>query len=190
MSKINKTDIELMKQTGSIKLFKWELFWHYSVVLFLFLGPIFLVWDFIQYYQGTYDGVRSPHERVWITIPFGIMAIIFYFIQRNRLKFKTYAIKATADQFKEAFEKTATELEWSVEQQDRGFIRAHRSWNWTTSWGELITIVREKDQVLINSICDPNAIFISVVSGGWNKRNVKTFIKNLEEIKESGRVLD
>lgn len=184
MSKINKIDIALMRQTGNIKLFKWEVFWHYSVVLFFLLSPISLVWDFIQYYQGTYHGVRSPHERLWIMIPFVIIAVIFYFIQRNRLKLKSYTISATADQFKEAFEKTAEELGWSVEQQDRSFIRAHRSWNWATSWGELITIVREKDRILINSICDPNAIFISVVSDGWNKRNVKTFIKNLEEIKE------
>lgn len=162
-----------------VKLYKWEKFWHYSVVPFLLIVPMLITWNFIEYYLGIYEGVRSPFEMVNGYL-FIIPAILFYYIQKKRLKLKTYEIRTTEEDFKKAFEKTAIELDWSIEQQSKNFIRAHRGWSWSSSWGELITIIREEDKILINSICDPNAVFISVFSYGWNKRNVKTFVENLK----------
>lgn len=191
MSRITKKDIKLMSKTRRIKLNKEELFWHYSVVLFILMVPIFVTLHIIQYYFfDNYDGVRSPSELA-IGYWFILLAILIYYIQKSRLKMKCYNIKTTEEMFKRVIEKTAAELNWSIEQQDKNFVRAHRNWDWSSSWGELITIIREEDKILINSICDPNAIFISVISYGHNKKNVKTFIENLKkEIRTHAQIQD
>jgi hypothetical protein len=46
----------------------------------------------------------------------------------------------------------------------------------------MITIIKDKDRLLLNSICDPNK-GSSVASFGWNKRNIDTFLKNLVDVK-------
>jgi hypothetical protein len=46
----------------------------------------------------------------------------------------------------------------------------------------MITIIRLKDGLLINSICDPDKRS-SVVSFGWNRKNIRTFLKNLNDVK-------
>lgn len=180
MSKISESDITNMKLTRKVKLYRKELFWHYSIIPFLLIVPVLVTWNLVEHYLGIYEGVRSPLE-IANGYLFIIPAVLFYYIQKKRLRLKSYEIATTEENFKQAFEKTAIELDWSVEQQKKNFIRAHRGWSWSSSWGELITIIREEDKILINSICDPNAVFISVVSYGQNKRNIKTFIENLKK---------
>ena len=45
----------------------------------------------------------------------------------------------------------------------------------------MVTIIKDKDRLLVNSICDPNNM-CSVVSYGWNRKNIKTFLKNLADV--------
>lgn len=179
MSEINKDKIRSMKSSKRLILSKQEKFWHYSVVPFILIVPILTTYGFVKDYLGVYEGVRTPSEMIGGYL-FVIPAILFFVIQWNRLKFKTYKTKVTDNEFETALKKTANELGWSIEQSKNGFVRAHRTWSWSSSWGELITIIYEEDQLLINSICDPNAPFISVVSYGWNKKNIKTFIRNIQ----------
>jgi len=59
----------------------------------------------------------------------------------------------------------------------------------------MVTIIRDPDRLLINSICDPDNIS-SVASYGWNRKNSRTFLKNFsdvldnrpEEIKEEKQI--
>jgi hypothetical protein len=181
---IKKSDINTMKQTGKVKLFGREVFWHYSVVPFLLFIPILTLWYIIQFYLGIYTGNRTIFELLDGFL-FIIPAILFYYIQKKHLTFKKYNISVTEEIFDLAFDKTASELGWLIEIKRKEFIRAHRGWKGESSWGELITIIRDKDTIYINSICDPNAIFASVISYGWNKRNIHVFINNLKKIAES-----
>lgn len=180
---MDSDQISRMKSTKRIGLSKSQLFWHYSIVPFLLIVPILTTWNLIEYYVlGTYEGVRTPKELLTSgSYLFLIPAFILYFIQRARLRLKEYRIPNTNESFKGALEKTARELGWEVEDNKNEYVRLHRKWNWSASWGELITIIRDGDRILINSICDPDAFFISVVSYGWNKKNVKTFLGNLKE---------
>tara|TARA_B100000508_G_C11462776_1_gene280022 strand:+ start:1872 stop:2522 length:651 start_codon:yes stop_codon:yes gene_type:complete len=131
----------------------------------------------------TYDGVRTAEELITTAWPWTIPAIIFYLIQKRRLRLREVKVEYSDQEFQEAINRTVKEYEWQIELNDKKIFRAYRPWNWTDSWGEMITIIKEKDRVLLNSICDPNK-WSSVVSFGWNNRNIDTFLKNLIEVKK------
>jgi hypothetical protein len=45
----------------------------------------------------------------------------------------------------------------------------------------MVTIIKDKDRLLINSICDPDHMS-SIASYGWNQKNIKIFQKNLSDV--------
>lgn len=179
------TNLNEMIKEKRVKLSKAETFWHYSIVPFLLIVPLITTWSLIQYYLlDTYTGVREPNELV-AGYYFVIPAFIMLFIQRNRLKFKVLMVRGVSQEmFDEAIEMTSEALGWQIETFSKNYIRAYRPWSWSGSWGELITIIRDRDKILVNSICNPNAIFMSIASYGWNKKNVRTFINNLKAVNE------
>jgi hypothetical protein len=122
-----------------------------------------------------------------LQIPFALLAILFSIIQWRRLRFRVFAIQASNKAFQDALSRTAEELGWRIAHNTKRMVRAHRPWNWSGSWGEMITIRRYKDKILINSICDPYTR-PSVVSFGWSRRNVDTFIAYLrQEVEQQGK---
>ncbi|MGK6353483.1 hypothetical protein [Parapedobacter sp. DT-150] len=179
-----------MSKTEKIKLSFSQLCWHYSIVPFLLIVPLLEAWDLLNYYMlRKYDGVRNPSELVTVSLAFVALSILFYFIQKRRLRFREFNIPCTNEAFDKALKKTSEELKWKIVAKRKGYVRAYRDWNWSASWGELITIKREGDRILINSICNPEAIFISVISYGWNKKNIRTFIDNLSNQSADAEVI-
>lgn len=172
-----------MKQTKRLKLSRWQTLEHYFVViLFLFIScfPLFSLFEI--YITKTYDGVRSANELITAALPMVVLAIVLYFIQKRRLRFREIRIEYTDQEFKEALQRTASEYKWNIKRHNTNVCRAYRSSDWTGSWGEMITIIKDKDRVLLNSICDPNQ-WSSITSYGWNKRNINIFLKNLVDVK-------
>ena len=49
---------------------------------------------------------------------------------------------------------------------------------------KIIARAKNGNELLINSICDPDHMS-SVASYGWNRKNIKTFIKNLSDVLNS-----
>lgn len=187
---MNRDWIENMKETKRLKLSFWQTVSHYFIVVFFLLIPIFtLISVFEIYVTKTYDGVRSTGELLRFSLPWILPAIAFLFIQRYRLRFKKILIDYTDEEFKEAVQRTSKELEWTIDKNNKTYLRANRPWNWTGSWGEMITIIRLKDGLLTNSICDPDK-WTSVVSYGWNRKNIRTFLKNLNEVKDGTPLKD
>ena len=84
-------------------------------------------------------------------------------------------INISVDQvkFKDAAKNTAKELNWKLITVTGDMIVAKTRFSWS-SWGELITIVRDNQRILINSICDPGK-WVSVASYGRNKNNREVF---------------
>lgn len=174
--------MNLKTEDGRLKLTFGQTVDHYFIVIFLLIVPGLTAYDLFKIYVSkTYDGVRSADELIMTSLPFLILSILFIFIQRHRLKFQEIRIDYTDEQFQEAVKRTSEELKWLIEHNDSEFLRAYRQWNWTASWGEMITIIKEKDRLLINSICDPNKKS-SVVSWGWNKKNIEAFRTNLTSV--------
>lgn len=178
---MEKEQIRLMIETEKLKLKFTDLLTHYLIVLFLLIPLALTLFGFVQkYILYNYEGARSPEEMFFGTLPFGIASIVFFFIQRNRLKFKTVETNLSKEKIKEIIEQTAEELEWHPEIINEKIIimKTHPKW-WTGSWGEQITIIFNKSSIMINSICDPDKRS-SVVSMGRNRKNVNVLIEKIE----------
>ncbi|HMG88802.1 MAG TPA: hypothetical protein VK589_02045 [Chryseolinea sp.] len=169
-------------EDGRLKLTFSQTIDHYFIVVFLLIVPGLTVHNIYKIYvTHTYEGVRSAGELLATSVPFFILAIAFIFIQKNGLKFQVIKTRYTDEEFQEAVKRTIADLKWQVEHNEKDFFRAYRRWDWAASWGEMITIVKEKDQLFINSICDPNKPS-SVTSWGWNKKNIEVFRNNLTHV--------
>lgn len=169
-------DIQNIKETETLKLTKGQLFKHYAIVPFLLIAPIMTTYSLVQIYvTKTYTGVSTADELMLTGYPWLIPALLFYFIQKRRLKFTVINISVDKERFHKAAESTANKLGWTIQHISTDSVIAVRQGRLSSgSWGELITIIRDNDKVLINSICDPDNI-VSVASYGWNKKNVRTF---------------
>ena len=139
-------------------------------------------WSLIEIYvTHTYTGVRTADELIKSSLPFLLLAVFFVFVQHRRLKFKEINVIFTDEQFQEALERTVKDLKWRIYRNSKTFLKAYRPWNWSGSWGEMVTIIKDKDKLLVNSICDPDNMS-SVASYGWNRKNIRTFLKNLTDV--------
>ncbi len=178
---MKKEWIPIMIETGQLKLKLLELLTHYMIVIFLSIPFLMSLYSIIQkHFLDNYTGVRNPEEMIVATSPFGILAIFFFFIQRNRLKFKSVETKMSKDKIKEVIEMTAKQLDWNPVIIDSRLVVAKTHPHLLTgSWGEQITIIIEKNKIMINSICDPDKMS-SVVSFGRNRKNIRTFIENIK----------
>jgi hypothetical protein len=171
------------KGTNRLKLDKWQSFSHYAIVPFLLIVPVFTTYQLFNIYiTGNYTGRRTAQELPLSGYIFLLPAVLMYFVQKRRLRYKEINLSATKEQFRAAVKLTAEKLDWTIQQQSGDFTRAIRHGSFTSgSWGELIVIIWQKDKILINSICDPDNK-ISVASYGWNKKNIDTFKIILEEL--------
>jgi hypothetical protein len=171
-----------MEQNKRLKLSLIQKLTHYGIVFFLLILVLLTVLSLVEIYlTKTYTGVRTADELINSSLPFLILAFIFTFIQYRRLNFKEYKISFTESQFQEAVKRTESQLGWRIEKNNKSVLVARRNWDWSGSWGELVTIIKKSDRVYINSICDPDNIS-SVVSFGWNKKNRKAFLLNLTDV--------
>lgn len=170
--------IQQMKDTETLVLTKGQLFWHYSIILFLLIAPIMATVDVFKYYvTHTYQGVRTIGEMAaWSYLPL-IPAIAFYINQKKRLKFKIICVVVDTDSFMNAAKETSKELKWEIIEKNSNLVIARSGFSWR-SWGELITIVKDNDRILFNSICDPDNR-PSIASWGMNKLNLETFEHHL-----------
>lgn len=163
-----------MIEIETLVLTKGQLLWHYCIIGFFLIPPIVNIIDVFKYYvTHTYEGVRTIGEMAtWSYLPL-IPAVALYYIQKRRLKFKVIDVAVDADTFIDAAKETALQLDWEITERKSNLIVARSGFSWR-SWGELITIIRDKDRILFSSICDPDNI-ASVASWGMNRLNLKTF---------------
>ena len=127
--------------------------------------------------HGPESPITVGEMATWSYLPL-IPAVAFYYIQKRRLKFKVINIEVDADTFNNAAKETAKKLDWEIIERRQNLIVARSGFSWR-SWGELITIVRDKERILFNSICDPDKI-ASVASWGMNRVNLDTFEQHLK----------
>lgn len=170
---INEKLIKKMIDNNRVYLNKYELFWHYSAVYFIMFIPLF---DVIYTIKNDESFLKFNYSYLLI-----LVAIIMFFIQKNKLNFKHLKFFNLSDNFDIAINTTVQELNWVIDYTSDNYIRAHRGFDYKSggSWGEMITIIKLENRILINSICDPNGLFSSVISYGWNRKNIKIFEENL-----------
>jgi uncharacterized membrane protein len=173
--------IQKMKDTECLALTKWQFFWYYSSIYILLSVSIIITITTIYFSKHSiinkYNIVNSAqafevflYKAFWLIL---VLALIFYYLQTKRLKFKVINIHVGEDKFKEAAQKTAKELNWKLIEKTGDIIIAKSGFSWK-SWGELITIIRDNERILINSICDPDKS-PSIASYGMNRKNRETY---------------
>jgi hypothetical protein len=131
----------------------------------------------------TYEGIVTIGEIIIFASPWLILTIAFYHIQKKQLRIKEINIKFTEKEFQEAVQRTVTENGWQIENNKDNLFRAFHSWDMVGGFGEMITIMWERDRLFLNSICNPN-ITSSFLSFGWNTKNIDIFLKNLNDVKQ------
>jgi len=173
-------EIQRMKDTETLVLTRGQTFWHYSIVPFLLLVPALTTVNVFKYYvTHTYSAVRPIEDLISTGYIWVLPAVVFFFIQKRRLKFKTINVAVNKGAFREAVEQTARELEWKIEKASNETIIAKSGFSYR-SWGEQITIIWCKDRILFNSICDPDNK-PSVASLGMNRVNRRVFEQFLRQ---------
>jgi|APTNR8051073442_1049403.scaffolds.fasta_scaffold00005_140 hypothetical protein len=171
-----------MNERKKIELKGEHLFTHYAFLVLLLISPILNLFYIVEILTGTYDGKRTLEEHLTTSLPFLILAILFYLRQRQRLNYKEFKIDHSDEEIQDALTLTADQLNWTIQINKKGYIKAHRDGGSIDWWGEMITIKYDNNFIFINSISDPNAK-PTVSSFGWDKKNVRTFIGNLEKIR-------
>ncbi|MBK6989306.1 MAG: hypothetical protein IPH33_14425 [Bacteroidetes bacterium] len=136
-----------MKESKRLKLTTIQTLTHFGVVLFSLFIALMMGWIMIQ--GETVD------ELTKVPLFFLLLSIFFFFVQYRRLKFREFHLRYTEHQFQEAVKRTTNELEWSIDSKSETFFRAYRSSNWTGSWGEMITIIKEKIAYLLTVFATP-----------------------------------
>jgi hypothetical protein len=185
---MDKNQVDIMIREGRLKLTFWQYIDHYFIVLFLLVVPGIITHDLYKIYVSeTYEGARSVGELSVVAIGFLLLSIGSFYVQRRKLKFLGVRIKYTSEEFQKAIDQTINLLKWRVEFNEGNFFRAYRPWNWTASWGEMITIIKVDEGLYMNSICNLNGN--SIISWGWNKKNIKVFLNNLKETIDNSNML-
>ena len=170
-------------ENQELKLSNWDKFSHYGIVGFCFIFPLTLTFLHLKdYFENTAKPVKTGE--IWFfTIP-TLMGILFYYLQKNGLKFKEVRTDLKKSELNKIIEKVANELEWNLSFSNSKAIVAKTYPGFLSgSWGEQITILFDNGKVLVNSICDP-AKRSSITSMGRNKQNEN---KLIEEIKKASR---
>ncbi|NOU59663.1 hypothetical protein [Marinifilum caeruleilacunae] len=184
---MTEEDIKYSMETGELKLSNWDRITHFSLPGFLLLMPLMTIFIHLRHYlKGS--SIPLEGENIWVFIIFGVipasLGVLFYKIQKNRLQFKSIETKLSRAELATIIEDVSARLEWTPVLIENNIIIAKTSPGFFSgSWGEQITVLFDKDKVLVNSICDPNKRS-SVVSMGRNKKNMNGL---LEEIRKANR---
>ena len=156
-----------------------DKFAHYFVVVFLLFIPVLSV--FFKLYD-YFEGINNPIEgEIWFILILTALAPFAYILQRNRLKFLVVESNLPKEEILRIIEKVAKELEWDIFKKNEKMVLAITSPSFFSgSWGELITILFDKNRILVNSICDPGKK-TSLVSWGRNKNNMLWLIDDINK---------
>lgn len=144
------------------------------------LPLIFIGYGVYQKIQYEYLPIIKQNEISFILVPV-VIAALFFYIQKNRLKF--VEIKTTKDksEIDKIIKNTAKKLKWNIVfENPKAIIFKTNPSVLSGSWGEKITILKDNKTVLVNSICDPDAKS-SITSNGRNRQNEKTIINEINK---------
>lgn len=173
---------EIIKKSiarNELELRFWDKISHFGIVIYFLIIPACVVFYNIKDVLNRNQQPAQEGEIFFFIIPI-LLSILFYLLQKKRLKFKTVDIKLNSDEIFKVFEETAIELDWTINKVGKAYLTASTNPKiYSGSWGEQITIIFTDNKIFINSICDLKKK-TSLVSMGRNKKNVETFINNIK----------
>jgi hypothetical protein len=172
--------IEKMKRTRKLCLTTWQLFGHYSIVLLFSVFPVYTIIALVKdYLLHDYAAAGRMRETIIAGCVGAVPVIILCVRQKRRLRLRVINTNVTVGDLMNAAEEAAKELGWKIEKVRKDLIVARSRFGFPNR-GELMTIIKDGDRILFNSICDPDRN-VSVASFGMNKLNRTTFEHKLLE---------
>lgn len=167
-------------QTERLKLSISDKFSHYGIVGFFFIMPAMGAFLYLKdYFDGTIKTLEAG-KILFMIIPL-ILGILFYLLQRKRLNLKFIETNLNREDIDKIIENVSLKLKWHPSVSNENIIIAKTTPSFFSgSWGEQITILFDKNRILINSICDLEQKS-SVVSFGRNKKNVNTLLEAIKK---------
>lgn len=184
---MTKDDFDIMIATGKLKLSKRERRDHFYIVHYILIIPIsILILSFYNKYIAEVEISQKFLEMFFMAVFFLCLAVLVYIYQKKALIFKIYNTKVSKQELSLALTKTAQELDWKIFDVGDYYIKAVRHGSFLSgSWGEEITILKTDNKLYLISICKPDSN--SIASFGWNKKNVATFINNVNKEIENNK---
>lgn len=150
---------------------------HYSFALLPLLFPIMDVYDLL------FDPDMGESLFGRGVLFFTILSVVIAVIKWRELKFRYFKGQLTDKQFENAVYATANKLNWNITEIDKDHVVAEAHDLWKSRDPQLITIVRTKNSVAINSMMDSFLISIPDLFG-VNRTNEFTFLTNLKRTKK------
>jgi hypothetical protein len=134
---------------GRLKVSLWSQY--YGVPLFVFIGlGTFSLYMELFPAEGTDGPLHWAWSAMWIAI-----GIVLFFVQRNKLKFRTLGTLARPERFKAEVRKIMQEEGWSVILDNKLFMQAYHTGYALAQ--DTITLKFDRGMVLYNVIKDPHA---------------------------------
>ncbi len=135
-----------------------------------------LYWLIEKQSSEKHSGTRTEKEIITSIIVWFSLALLIFIIKKRRLNFTRIDISLNETEFKEKMLEIAEKENWNLTNSTKTFAKFYNGSDWT--WGLKMTILRFKNYLLVNSICDPEMKpCISIFNE--NERNIKRLKKNI-----------
>lgn len=135
--------------------------------------------------------IKNGIDKLWtlvivctvMTMIFLLVSYLAYKSQQSQLKLISFATDMSQNDNYGLTKKTLDALQWRVEKDTPNFIEAYNPHRDIKTWGnEMFSIVLMDNQILLNSICNLDAMNQVMFTFGKNRQNIEKFIDTFELI--------
>ena len=176
---MNSTLIEKIDETNILPLSKWHFFLHYFVAfILLILGLMNTYWLVGRWNTENYVGSRTEEGIISLILICFSIAILAFIVKRRRLNFEQIDISLSGTEFKQKMLEISELENWRLNNENEKSAIFFNN-NSGRNWGLKMTVIRFKDYLLVNSVCDfENTPSFSIFG---NERNIKRLRKLLKK---------
>jgi hypothetical protein len=176
---MNSTLIERIDKTKILPLSKWHFFLHYFIAFIpLILSLMNTYWLIEWWNTDNYVGSRTEEGIISSILVWFSIAILIFIVKRRRLNFERIDISLSGIEFKQKMLEISELENWRITNKNGRtviFFNNNSGWN----WGLKMTVIKFKDYLLVNSVCDFE--YKPSISIFGNERNIKRLRKHLEK---------
>lgn len=153
---------------------------HYLPLLPLFWVSLVLISLISQFDKsGSYGNFTYTEGIMPFAPPLIIFSFLLYRYQRAKLGMTEVLINLKRGEFARVIDYMKQTCNWDIQTQKGGLLTAHKRAPKTLGFEEIITVIRSRNTILINSRSNP-VRWISFISFGRNIRNTSDFVRAMD----------
>jgi hypothetical protein len=165
-------------ETGELQLSFWRKVSHFRIAIFLLYAAMLLpLIHLFKYVKGN-PTVFALGE-IYIIIITLILSLLLFWVQKNKLKFKSIKTTLKKEEIIDLLIQLSKEWEWNSCFHEESIFIAKTNSTFSKSVGEQVIVLINNDNILINTINDPDR---RPGFGAWerNMKNKEAIITMLE----------